>query len=202
MLTVGLGAAVACTNYEPPDVANYGPPNGINGKTPNGPSATGTSSPAGPSPSGEGGTSSGADAGTGPAASTLACVTAGGTLVPAGTCSVSWSKDIFPKMQSGGAWNCAGSSCHASASTPPVLSGDAHAMYTTLANYTGTVTSGAQAGQPYFNPCSVDPTKSTFVCNVQATGPCGSLGMPLGVPIAAAGQTAISTWVACGAPEN
>jgi hypothetical protein len=189
-LMAGLASSTACGNYDPPDVAKYGPPNGLNQKVANAPPAA-TDSGTPPASGGD----------SGPAAGpTYACVVAGGTLVPATTCSVSWSKDLFPKMQSGGAWNCAGSSCHASASTPPVLTGDAHAFYTTLANYTGTVTSGAQAGQPYFNPCSTDPTKSTFVCNLQPTGFCGMLGMPLGTPVA--NPAPIATWVGCGAPEN
>lgn len=207
LLAVGSGAAIACTNYEPPDVANYGPPNGINGKTPNGPPAaaptgTGTSNPP---PSSDGGGAPAGDSGGGgpPPASNLACVTAGGTLVADAGCAVSWSKDIFPKMAAGGAWNCAGASCHA-AGNPPVLPADAHGMYTTLTAYTGTATTGAQAGQYYFNPCSTDPAKSTFSCNLQpaASGGCGSLQMPLGITVAAAGMTAVSTWVACGAPEN
>ena len=74
------------------------------------------------------------------------------------------------------------------------------AFYTTLANYKGTVTSGTQAGQTYFNPCSTDPGQSTFVCNLKPTGYCGSLGMPLGITVANPGP--IATWVACGAPEN
>jgi hypothetical protein len=191
VLTVGLGDCFACTNYEPPDVANYGPPNGLSQKVANAP----------PSDGGAGSSSGGStgDSGT-PGASNVACVTAGGSIVSDAGCSVSWSKDLFPKFQSGGAWNCAGSSCHGGASTPPTLTGDAHAFYTTLANYKGTVTSGTQAGQTYFNPCSTDPGQSTFVCNLKPTGYCGSLGMPLGITVANPGP--IATWVACGAPEN
>jgi hypothetical protein len=192
-----LAVPIACGNYDPPDVAKYGPPNGLNQKVA---SAPPPSNDAG-TPGNDAGTppASGGDSGPAPG-SNLACVLAGGTLVASTTCSVSWSKDLYPKMQSGGAWNCAGSSCHASAGTPPTLSGDAHAFYTTLANYTATVTSGAQAGQPYFNPCSTDPTKSTFVCNLEPTGYCGALGMPLGASVA--DPTSIATWVGCGAPEN
>jgi hypothetical protein len=195
VLSVCVGAAVACSNYEPPDVANYGPPNGIDGKTPNSPSASGTSTP--PSSGGDGGAASGGEGGT-PAVS-YAC---GAPIAQTTPCSVSWKADIYPKMVAGGTWNCAGTgACHASA-TQPVLAGDAHSFYTTLANYTGTTTNAPYASEPYLNPCSTDPAKSTFVCNTQATTPCGLAGMPLGQPIAAAGLTAISTWVACGAPEN
>ena len=87
--------------------------------------------------------------------------------------------------------------CHA-AHAPAPLPGPQSAFYTTLANFTQTVTTGTGAGQPYINPCSTNPTLSEFVCNTQSTGPCGLAGMPLGTPIADAG--AITTWVACGAP--
>jgi hypothetical protein len=198
-------ALSACGNYAPPDVANYGPPNSLGQKVPGTPQSEDSGSSAAPPSGGSGG---GADSGVAPAdggapaAAAVACVTAGGTLVAPATCSVSWKTDIYPKMQSGGAWNCASASCHGPGSvTQPVLSGTTEAsFYNVLANYTGTVLSGTGAGQTYFNPCSTDPTKSEFVCNTQSSGACGAAAMPLGAPIAS--TTAIATWVACGAPEN
>jgi hypothetical protein len=195
----------ACGDYAPPDVANYGPPNSLGQKVPGTPPGEDAGSSAPPPSSGSGGGDSGAvtggDGGA-PAAPAVACVTAGGTLVAPATCSVSWKTDIYPKMQNGGAWNCASASCHGAGSvTQPVLSGTTEAsFYTVLANYTGTVASGTGAGQTYINPCSTDPTKSEFVCNTQASGACGAAAMPLGAPVAS--PTAIATWVACGAPEN
>jgi hypothetical protein len=188
----GVGGAIACSNYVPPDVANYGPPNGIDGKQPNGPgtssgsgSSSGSSSSGGSS--GDGGTSSG-----GTPTVTYAC----GTPIDGGPCAVSWSQTIYPAMQAGGAWGCAGgSSCHTV--IQPTLSGSASAVYTTMANYTGI------NNLPYFNPCSTDPTKSTFVCNT-ATTTC-SVQMPTVGGTGAmtdAGLAEIAAWVACGAPQN
>jgi hypothetical protein len=195
-----LGAAAACSNYVPPDVANYGPPNGLTGKTPAAPSGGGSSGGGG---SGSSGSSSGGSSDdAGPGSQGAYCVTTlGQTLVTATTCSVSWSNDLYPKMQSGGAWNCASSACHGT-SQAPVLTGTADSFYTTLESYTGTVSSGAGAGQPYINPCSTDPTKSEFVCNTQTMGFCGLAGMPLGLTITPAGLADIATWVGCGAPQN
>ncbi len=195
--------ALGCGNYTPPDVANYGPPNGLNQKNPAAPPSedAGSSSTTTPPANedgggGSGGTSTG-EGGTTPTA-TYACVSAGGTLLTPGTCSVSWKTDIYPKMESGGAWNCASASCHGAGSvTQPVLAGTTEqSFYTALANYTGTTS----AGLPYFNPCSTDPTKSEFACNTASSNACGAAAMPLGAPIA--DTSAISTWVACGAPEN
>jgi hypothetical protein len=52
---------------------------------------------------------------------------------------------------------------------------------------------------PYINPCSTDPTKSSFLCDTLPTGACGDT-MPLGTGLADAGT--LATWIACGAPEN
>jgi hypothetical protein len=76
-----------------------------------------------------------------------------------------------------------------------VLSGDEHSYYATLANYADQ----ANGGAPYINPCSTDPTKSSFLCDTYPTGSCGDK-MPLGSGLQDAGI--LATWIACGAPEN
>ena len=194
----GLGLAVACSNYVPPDVSPYGPPNGLK-SSPTPPSGSSSSS----SGSSSGGTTgTGEDAGGGSSgdggtpmmgAVTYAC---GTPLADAGACSISWTKDIYPKMAGGGTWNCGGASpCHGGTQAP-VLTGDEHSYYTTLANYTGT----AADGHPYFDPCSTVAANSDFLCNVSSTGTCGAALMPLGAAIA--DTSSIATWVGCGAPEN
>ncbi len=195
-LASSFAIAAACTNYTPPDVAAYGPPNGLGGKHP---TAPGTSSSGGGSSSGgavseDAGTAPSGDGGGTTPTVTYAC----GTPLPASTCAVSWQNDIYPNMQPNAAWNCASSSCHGAGSvTQPVLSGTtSHSFYVTLANFTGTTS----AGTPYLNPCSTDPTKSDFLCNVTSTNVCGTAQMPLGIAIADTSK--IATWVACGAPEN
>jgi hypothetical protein len=203
LFAAALGVAAACSDSEPPDVPNYGPPNGITGQTPNPPVTGGSGSgsgggttpeDAGTTPTGDGGT-------VGTPTTTFACQTAGGTIVDGGPCSVSWSQTIYPAMQATGAWGCAATgACHGG-TTKPVLTGTtASSFYTSLANYT-LVPGNAN---PYFNPCSTDPTKSAFLCSVSPTGTCGSL-MPLAGGVGAmtdAGLANIATWVACGSPQN
>jgi hypothetical protein len=87
----------------------------------------------------------------------------------------------------------AAASCHGGSGLP-AFSGTASQVYQTLSNY------NAINSLYYFNPCSTDPTQSTFVCNTSTTT-CES-EMPLGAPLGTAAQTEIATWVACGAPQN
>lgn len=190
----GLALAAACSNYVPPDVATYGPPSGLKGQTPLAPNGEDAGSTSGGG-NDSGSTSTSGDAGGGGAGGVMyAC----GTPIDGGPCTVSWSKDIYPNMQAGGAWNCAGAACHGNGVQQPLFSGTEHTDYATLANYKGT----AANGDPYLDPCSTDPTKSDFVCNVQTTGGCGAAPMPLGAALAASDVTKITTWVSCGAPEN
>jgi hypothetical protein len=118
---------------------------------------------------------------------------------------VSFAADIYPKMISGGTWNCASplTGCHGGTQTPsfaaPVAQ-TATGYYAVLANYA----LADDANLLYVNPCSTDPTKSGFACNTlapAATGVCG-ISMPSGSPMSATDQQTIATWVACGAPNN
>jgi hypothetical protein len=202
-LLCGVGTAAACADSEPPDVPNYGPPNDpLQGKTPLGPNGSNQTAPSGEdaaaSSSSGGGSSSGS--GSGGTVTTFACETGGATIVDGGPCTVSWSTTIYPAIQ--GAWGCsAATPCHAS--TAPVMTGSASAVYATLANYTSATVLGNN--NPYINPCSTAPAESNFVCNTQAAGTTGACGnaMPLvGGPLTAAATTEIATWVACGAPQN
>ncbi len=199
MVAVGVSAAVACADYVPPDVPTYGPPNALTGKTPLPPGDTtaGDSGSVVVPPPSDGG-------GGGPQ---VLCQTTGGTIVDGGPCAVSFSAQIFPKMQSGGSLNCGGTlnGCHgsATASAPKFdtsVAQTAAGYYAVLANYAQT----DNGKKPYVNPCSIDPAQSDFVCNTLAagaTGECGS-SMPLATPAAAADQALIAQWVACGAPNN
>jgi hypothetical protein len=208
VLLVGVGAAVACSNYVPPDVPAYGPPNGLTGKVPLPPEVAGEGG-AGPTSDDAGSSSGGGEGGGG---AQFLCQKSGGTLSPAATCSVSFVNDIFPKMESGGAWNCGGTAtgCHGSPTAAvPYLqaAGPSATVPQTAAGYYAVFANFALAdntSKPYFDPCSIDPTQSSFVCNTLATGATGQCGiaMPQGITVAAADTTAIATWVACGAPFN
>src|ERR1700723_2169230 len=87
VVVVGVGAALACGNYVPPDVANYGPPNGLK-DTPDPPPGDGSGS-TGTSPPAEEDAGAPGEGGA-PAAAAVACVKAGGTLVASTNCAVSW----------------------------------------------------------------------------------------------------------------
>jgi hypothetical protein len=194
----GVGAMSACLTYVPPDEPNYGPPSGLQGRQSELPSASSSGasgSSSGAATGSSSGTGAGSSSGTGTSSGTqYLCEQQGGELVDAGTCSVSFTTDLYPKMEASGAWTCASASCHATVA--PVLSGSAQDYYTTLANYEATT-----SAPPYVNPCSTNPADSQFACNVATTGTCGSQ-MPLGAPLATAGQQSVATWVACGAPFN
>jgi len=190
-VSLGVGAHVACSNYVPPDVPNYGPPNGLSGKAPDTPTGGGDDAGGGTTPE---------DAGGSTGATPLLCQTSGGTIVDGGACAVSFTTQIYPKMQAGGTWNCAGIvGCHGGSAIAPVLNGTtAQSFYDAMANMSFTYVTPAV---PYVNPCSTSPTSSALACSVASTGTCGNL-MPLGTAMPAADQTTIATWVACGAPFN
>jgi len=194
--------AGACGNYVPPDVASdQGPANALQGKTLPGPpdeeggSGVASSSGTGSSSGSSSGTGSSSGAPTGP----FLCETQtpAGTIVDGGTCSVSFQTDIFLKMQQGGTWSCAtAGTCHGGVQPPLMTTNTAAAFYTSLATFTI-----PNSNLPYVNPCSTNPADSQFACNVASTGTCGDL-MPTTGAIPAADQTAVATWVACGAPFN
>lgn len=124
----------------------------------------------------------------------LAC----GTPVDAGTCSVSYATDIWPKMQ--GTWHCSDATCHGANVNQPTMLDNADDAYAVLQAY-------KIGARPYLDPCSIDPDASSFVCNVSNPF-CGTAQMPypnntLGTgPMAGSDLTLVETWVQCGAPKN
>ncbi len=120
-----------------------------------------------------------------------------------GACAVSWATQIFPSTTATGAWKCAeATSCHGGLQGPKMTS-DPSATYKTLSTY---VMQNAPQALPYVLPGNTDPTKSGLVCNVSGSN-CGPQ-MPLaGVVTGTAALTPqeitmVTTWVACGAPNN
>jgi hypothetical protein len=120
-----------------------------------------------------------------------------GKPVDAGTCTVSYTADIYPKMQ--GTWHCTDAKCHGGTSYSPQLD-SADNAYANMLNY-------KIGSRPYINPCSIDPDASAFVCNISNPN-CGSAQMPfpdntLGSgPMSGSDLTQVTTWVQCGAPKN
>jgi hypothetical protein len=127
-----------------------------------------------------------------------ACVAAGGTLVDAGACSVSFSKQI---LDSFGLANCGTTNCHGGATPrnePGIDPGDPGATWQHLQAFT------ISTGKPYINPCSTDDTASSMGCNMIAEGQAGACGvhMPSGAQLPADAITNINTWLKCGSPNN
>jgi predicted CxxxxCH...CXXCH cytochrome family protein len=113
-----------------------------------------------------------------------------------GPCSVSWKKDIFPKMV--GAWTCAASNCHAPGNkqAPAIDPADENASYTTLAGY-------KMSTKPMLNYIDNggDPAKSSMECNLG--GGCNPT-MPIGngMPLTQVERCQLHSWLRCGAPNN
>lgn len=179
----GAGLLAACvTDYQKGlDDPNFGAPNALAGQTQPGP------------------TSSNTDEGNGGGGSNVVpeCVRAGGALVDAGPCDVSFKADILDAF--GNASCATAGSCHGG-TTPPnqprIDPGDAPAMWGEFAKFK------LSNGKPYINPCSTDPADSTIACNVDPTAPCGTDVMPPGAGLSPELVAKIEAWVKCGAPNN
>ncbi len=121
-----------------------------------------------------------------------------GTPVDGGTCSVSYTNDIFPKMQ--GTWHCTDAKCHGGTTYSPQLD-SADNAYSAMMAY-------KISGKFYINPCSTNLDASAFNCNIQASSGCGSAEMPfpdgtLGSgPMSGGDLTLVQTWLQCGSPKN
>lgn len=173
-------AVVACTTdyqlgLEDP---RYGAPNALAGQRQPGPSSETTAERQGTN------------------TSDPACVKEGGTLVDGGPCDVSFKNDIIPALKTA---NCAlTGSCHGGTpiAPPKIDIDDPNVTWNEFAAYK--LNNG---GTPYINPCSTDPTKSSFACNVSLANTCGNL-MPAGSGLPADVVTKIETWLKCGSPNN
>jgi hypothetical protein len=194
------------------DVTYYGPPGGLTGKTlplprNSGSSSSGSSGGASSGSSGSGSGSSGSSSSGG--ASSGSSGSGGGSSGGGGPeagppgCAVSWTTQLFPNMTETGKWKCAETTmCHGGLQAPKMTS-DPVATYKTLASYT---TQNAPMNLPYILPGSTDATKSAVLCNL-SSGACGAQ-MPLAgvvagtVALTAQEDMMVSTWVACGSPNN
>lgn len=120
-------------------------------------------------------------------------------------CDVSFSSNIFPKMKSTGAWQCASASgCHGAGTAPIMNDNSASDTYNALINYQlGNLPTGLQ----YVIPCVDDPTQSAITCNLIPAGFCGQR-MPLRTRAAIEDVSSddltnvIEKWLSCGAPNN
>lgn len=163
---------------------NFGGPNALAGQRPPGATSDNLA---------DGGASSGTAVGSKPK-----CVTAGGTQVDAGTCAVSFSKDVLGAF---GTADCANPNCHGGATPrnePRIEPSDPAAMWQEFQAFT------ISTGKPYINPCSTDDKQSQMGCNLYAGGTPGACGvhMPSTGQIPADVVTKVETWLKCGAPNN
>ncbi len=178
-----LAVASACGSEVDP---HYGPAGGLAGKTTPAPSAGDGGSGTPPSGGGDagGGTPSALCGGKGP--------------VDGGSCgTATWTK-IYAQMN--GAWKCTDAGCHGKGvSSPTIDPASSHNAYMTLVGY------AKINATPYINPCSTDPAKAMFVCNVGKPA-CGSLQMPVlgsgATALTAQDMSDLNAWVSCGSPEN
>jgi hypothetical protein len=167
----------------------YGPPGGLRNAelpTPTSTATTPTGDDSG-APATDGAVA-GTDGGEGGAANDGAVAT---------NCTVSFSTDIYPKMQPAGTWQCSAGTCHGGTTMPMMDGASATNTYTALTAY-------MINALPYFNPASTALTGSSFDCNLRGT--CGAAQMPLttngATQASAAGLTLVDTWIMCGAPDN
>jgi hypothetical protein len=165
----------------------YGPPGGLRNAelpTPTSTATTPVGDSGAPTNDGEAGAESDGEAGAGTDGAMAAC-------------TVSFSSDIFPKMQPAGTWQCSAGTCHGGTTNPVMDGTSATNTYTALTAYMINTL-------PYFNPASTALTGSSFDCNLRGT--CGSAQMPEttngATHASSADLTTVDTWIMCGAPNN
>ena len=195
-LAIGGGIVAAACGGETD--TNFGPPDGIVGRTAptTGPtsgsssgsgsgSSSGSSSGTASGGGGDGGGSGGGDGG------------GGGEGGVSANCTVSWSGTIFPYFESTGQGTCGTQLCHGGTNAPTIVDGNAATTFTNLTLYTIN-------GLNYIATGNTNPASSAIECNIGITTPaCGIAQMPEAPgALNATARTNITTWLACGAPNN
>jgi hypothetical protein len=172
----GVAILAACTtDYQ----------KGLDDPTYAGPNALANQVPPGASIDQAGSSSSSGGTAGGPKCGTAATPPAG--------CTITFKNEVVTALKAGSCGT--GVSCHAAGGVPPVINfDDPHATWVSLTNYS------AQGGKFYVNPCSLDPTQSKIVANLDPTNPDRGTVMPPSVGLAGAVDT-VKKWVACGSPE-
>ncbi len=187
-VTSGILVVAACTTdyQQGKGDPNYGGPNALAGQRP--PGATSDNV-------GDGGAAS--SSGSVPGAKPK-CVAAGGALVEAGACAVSFSKDILGAF---GLASCSTANCHGGITPrnePRIEPSEGAAMWQEFQALT------ISTGKPYIDPCTIDDKASAMGCNLLADpSPCmGGVHMPSGAQLPPDAVAKVNTWLKCGSPNN
>lgn len=177
----GCAFVVACTtDYQKGlDDPRYGTPNALAGKQQPGSSSDPSSDQA----------KSGADP---------ACVTAGGALVEAGTCAVSFKSEILALFEASG---CTSITCHGGTNpaNPPRID-----PKDPLGTYAGFAALKMTNGRLYINPCSAVPEEAAIADNLDPAAESAERGVPMpqgSLGLEGAVQP-LQTWLTCGSPNN
>jgi hypothetical protein len=176
----------------------FGPPNGIVGKSaPTVGSTSGSSSGSGSGSSSSGSSSGTASGGGDGGGSGGGDGGGGGEGGVSANCTVSWSGTIFPYFESTGQGTCGTQLCHGGTNAPTIVDGNAATTFTNLTTYTIN-------GLNYIATGNTNPASSAIECNIGITTPaCGIAQMPEAPgTLNATARTNITTWLACGAPNN
>jgi hypothetical protein len=196
VLLLGLGmvgGAVGAACGGGPETTTFGPPNGLVKVSAPQPTTSGGSS--GSSSGGGSGSSSGSSSGGSSGAAGDGG--GGGEGGSSGACAVSWKTTVFPYFESTGPGTCGSQACHGGTDSPTIVDGDPATTFTNLTKYTIN-------GLNYIATGNTTPADSAIECNIGITTPaCGIAQMPEAPgTLDAAAKTNITTWLACGAPEN
>ena len=207
LLALGLaiaGGAVAAACGGETDTT-FGPPNGLVGRSAPTPGPTTGSGSSGGGSGSTSGSGSGSSSGT---ASSSGATDGGGSSGGEGgsgsgsgginpNCAVSWATTIFPTFESTGTGTCASTGCHGGTSAPTMTDGNPAATYATLTAY-------SINGLKYIAAGNTNPADSSIECNIGITTPlCGLAQMPEAPgQLNATARTNLTTWLACGAPNN
>lgn len=122
-------------------------------------------------------------------------------------CTEKWG-DIFNQLFVA-AWKCTDPKCHGGTSQPTIPA-DKTGARRVLTNLRLKENLTAPVPKYYVDNCSVDPTFSSVLCNLQVTGAVEGCGtkMPLfqagvnGANPTTADVGRIRTWIQCGSPDN
>jgi hypothetical protein len=175
-----FGALFACAADS---TTNYGVPDGLPKTGPPMPDAGSTSTPMDATAPTDGG-------GKGDGAAEAA----------PSSCKQSWTKDVFPLLQSTGTGGCGSTNgCHGpgGGQIPSIVDDDAGGTYAGFTTFT------VIDSKPYIAVGDMNPTDSMMDCQL-VLGSCGDTMPPTtsGKMLGTTDKSTIDSWIKCGSPNN